>query len=75
MHQMSDKSIPRGGGVLRYFHTYVGSDHFLGVKFLNFNIFWGFQKNEYFLGYENFVYIFLGSSQNWISFRGYFYVF
>ena len=38
------------GGELRYFHTYVGSDHFFGVKFFNFNIFGGFQKNEYFLG-------------------------
>ena len=35
-------------GVLWYFHTYVGSGHFLGLKILNFNIFWGFQKNEYF---------------------------
>ena len=25
-------------------HIYVGSDHFLGFKFLNFNIFGGFQK-------------------------------
>ena len=50
----------QGGGVLLYFHAYVGSDHFFGVKFLNFNIFWGFQKNVYFFGYENFVDIFLG---------------
>ena len=48
---------------------------FFGVKFLNFNIFLGFQKNEYFYGYENFVDIFLGSSQNWTSSMGYFYVF
>ena len=48
---------------------------FLGFKILNFNIFGGFQKNEYFWGYENFVDIFLGSSQYWTSFRGYFYVF
>ena len=27
------------------------------------------------MGYENFVDTFLGSSQNWTSFRGYFYVF
>ena len=26
-----------------------------GFKILNFNIFKGFQKNEYFLGYEDFV--------------------
>ena len=31
-----------GGGVLRYFHTYVGSGHFLGFKILNFNIFFYF---------------------------------
>ena len=49
-----------GGGVLCYFHTYVGSDHFFGVKFLNFNIFGDFQKNEYFLGYENFCGYFVG---------------
>ena len=30
--------------VLRYFHIYVGSDHFSGLKFLKFNIFWSFQK-------------------------------
>ena len=38
------------GGVLRYFHTYIGSAHFFGFKIMNFNIFWGFQKNEYFFG-------------------------
>ena len=27
---------------------------------MNFNIFWGFQKNEYFLGYKEFVDIFCG---------------
>ena len=42
---------------------------------LNFNIFGGFQKNEYFLGYEDFVIIFLGSSQHWTIFRGHFYAF
>ena len=38
-------------------HTY-GSGHFWGFKILNFNIFGGFQKNRYFLGYEDFVDIF-----------------
>ena len=42
-------------GVLGYFHTYIGSDHFWGFRILNFNIFLGFQKNDYFLGYEDFV--------------------
>ena len=66
---------PRGGGggggtlIFSYIRR-LGP--FFGVKFLNFNIFWGFQKNEYFLGYENFVDIFLGSSQNWTSFYGLF---
>ena len=31
-----------------YFHTYVGSGYFFGFKILNFNIFWGFQKNDFF---------------------------
>ena len=30
------------------------------VEILNFNIFGGFQKNEYFLGYEDFVDFFSG---------------
>ena len=51
------------------FNTYVGSAHFLGFKILNFNIFGGFQKNKYFLGYEDFMNIFWGSSQNWASLR------
>ena len=37
--------------------------HFLGFKILNFNIFGGFQKNEFFGGCEDFVDIFWGSSQ------------
>ena len=41
----------------------------MGFKILNFNIFLGFEKNEYFLGYEDFVDIFLGSLQNWASLR------
>ena len=52
--------IHNPGGVLWYFHTYVGSVHFFGFKILNFDIFWGFQKNKYFLGYENFVDNFFG---------------
>ena len=66
---MAIARVRGGGGVLGNFHTYVGSDHFLGFKILNFNIFGGFQKNKYFSGYEDFVDIFLGSSQNWIIFR------
>ena len=48
-----------GGGGTLIYKTYVG----------------GFQKNEDFWGYEDFVDIFFGSSQNWIIFRGYFYAF
>ena len=40
-----------------------------GFKILNFNILWGFQKNKYFLGVRRFCGYFLGSSQNWASFR------
>ena len=36
---------PGGGGLLWYFDTCVGSAHFLGLKILNFDIFWGNQKN------------------------------
>ena len=56
-----------GGGVLWFFQTYVGSAHFFGFKILNFDIFWGFQKNEFFGGYEDFVDFFGGSSQNLAS--------
>ena len=69
-----------GGGVLRYFHTYVGSGHFLGFKILNFNI-WGGGGggggvSEFFLLgggglYEDFVDIFVGL-YNWTIFSGYF---
>ena len=45
---------------LIYFHAYVGSGYFWGFKILNFNVFGGFQKLEYFLGYEDFVDIFCG---------------
>ena len=45
---------------------YVGSGHFFLVQNFEFPIcFWGFQKNKYFFGYEDFVDIFLGLSQNW----------
>ena len=66
--------LPQGGTLI--FHTYVNSGLFLGSKFLNINIFWGFSKNvDIFWGYEDFVDIFWGSSQNWTIFRGYFYAF
>ena len=55
-----------GGGGTLIFHTYVGSGYFFGFKILNFNIFPGFSEIG---GYEDFVEIFLGSSQNWASLR------
>ena len=61
-----------GGGTLIFSYIYVGSGHFWGFKILNFNIFGGFQKYHYFLGYEDFVDI---SLQNWTGFRGHFYTF
>ena len=63
----------RGGGTL-IFSIYVGSDNFGGFKILNFNIFGGIQKNEYCFGYDDFVDIFWGSSQNWTKFWGNIYV-
>ena len=38
------------GGVLCYFHTYVGSGYFWGLKILNFTFLGGFQKNDFFFG-------------------------
>ena len=48
--------LGRGGG--DYFHAYIGLGFFWGFKILNFNIFGGFQKTEYFWGYQHFVDIF-----------------
>ena len=67
----------RGGG--GYFHTFsninVGSGHFLGFKILNFNIVGGFQKYEYFWGYEDFVDIFGGHHKIEPYLWGHFYAF
>ena len=49
---------PREGTLIFSYIRRLGS--FFGFKFLSFNIFWGFQKNEYFWGYENFVDFFGG---------------
>ena len=66
---------PRGGGgVLWYFHTYLGSGHFWGIKILIFNIFGVFRKINIFWGMK-ILWIFFGSSQNWTIFRGHFYSF
>ena len=60
----------REGVGVEHFPTYVGSGHFLVQNFefhyLFIFFFWGggVQRNEYFFGYEDFVDIFWGSSQN-----------
>ena len=46
-----------------------------GGQNLNFNIFGGFQKNEYFWRHEDFVDNFLESSENWTGFRSHFLAF
>ena len=51
-----------GGGTLIFSHI-CRLGLLFGFKILNFNIFGGFQKNE------DFVDIFLRSSQNWASYR------
>ena len=48
---------------------------FFGVKNFEFQYFLGFRKMNIFWWYEDFVDIFLGSSQNWTLFRGHFYAF
>ena len=63
---------PRGGTPI---FSHIGASYFLVFKILNFDIFGGFLKNEYSIGYEDFVDIFGGSSQNWAIFRGHFYAF
>ena len=61
-------------GILSYFHTHIGSGHFLGFKILNFNTFMGFRKMTIF-GVCRFCGYFWGQSQNWTIFRGHFYAF
>ena len=60
-----------GFSVYIFFHTYVGSDHFFFVQNLEFKKKNGFFRtmNMYVLGYEDFVDIFGGTSQNWTGFR------
>ena len=54
----NDRSNPQGGTLIFSYIRRLGP--FLGFKILNFNIFWGFQKKKFFLGYEDFVDIFWG---------------
>ena len=60
------QTVARGGGGGWYFdifYTYVGAGNFLRFKILKFSFF-GFSEKMNFLGYEDFVYILGGSSQN-----------
>ena len=51
--------FPGGGGTLIFSYIRrLGS--FFGVQNFEFQYFWGFQKNEYFLGHEDLVDILLG---------------
>ena len=53
-----------GGGYSDIFiHTLARA--FFRARNFEFQYFWGFQKTEYLLGYEDLVDIFWGSSQNW----------
>ena len=49
-----------GGGGTLIFSYVCDTGYFLGFKILNFNIFWGLEKTEYYWGYEDFVDIFGG---------------
>ena len=51
---------PGGGGGTLIFSYIRRLGSFFWFKILNFNIFLNFQKNKYFLGYEDFVDIFVG---------------
>ena len=60
LYIIASSADPRGeGGGCTLIFSYIRKlGPFLEVKFLSFNIFLSFQKNEYFFGYENFVDIF-----------------
>ena len=64
-----------GGGGTLIFSCIPRLGPFFLVQNFEFHFLGGFQKNKYFLGYEDFVDIFLGSSQNWTIFRVHFYAF
>ena len=65
-------SSPQGDSLIFSVIRRLGSFLFL-VQNFDLQYLLGFQKNEYFLGYEDFVDIFWWSSQNWTIFRGHFY--
>ena len=49
MSALNSSVVSAQGGTLIFSYIRLGS-FFWGFKILNFNIFWGFQKNKYFLG-------------------------
>ena len=57
-----------GGGVLLYFHSYVGSGYFWGVQNFEFQYFLGFSEKLNIFGGMQILLIFFGSSQNWTIF-------
>ena len=65
---------PQGGGGGDsdiFIHVYVGSGHLRGFRILNFNIFSGFQKIEYFWG-MTILWIFFGSHHKFELYLGVF---
>ena len=64
---------PKGGTLIFSYICRLRS--FFGVQNSEFQYFLGFTEDQYFWGYEDFVEIFWGSSQNWTISRGHFYVF
>ena len=64
-----------GGGVLIFSYIRRLGSFFFWVQNFELQYFWGFQKNKFCFGYEDFVDIFGGSSQNWTILRGHFYAF
>ena len=66
-----------GGGAVPLIFSYICRlGLFSGVQNFEFHYYYFFfQKTEYFWGYEDFVDIFGGSSQNWTISTGHFYAF
>ena len=63
------------GGTLKFLYIRRLGLFFWVDQNFEFQYFWGFSKKKYFLGYEDFVDVFLGAPQNWPIFRSHFYGF
>ena len=70
MHRPREEPRGGGGGDTAIFSHIPWLGLMFWFKILNFNIFGVSRKMNIFLGYEDFVDIFGGSSQNWASLRG-----